>query len=258
MSHSAQLAVIAEVVATNRIALSQASVLEVGSYDVNGSIRHLVAGRSYLGIDLVSGPNVDRVCRVEDLQVESQSFDAVISCEAFEHDSYWRETLRLCWNVLKPGGILLVTCASLGRPEHGTIRTDASMSPGTSSIGQNHYENVRLSELQLALQELDEVADSVTLYSSYHFDLVLIAVRGGSREPESGAYQTFKIPKRVDLERALRSGSFLSWMSTRPLLLLAWCMSEANYQAFAIRYIAFVRIIKKRLAPPYFLSILNQ
>ncbi|MDB0050250.1 hypothetical protein N9F31_02215, partial [Pseudomonadales bacterium] len=37
------------------------AVLEIGSYDVNGSIRSLFNAQNYVGVDLVEGPGVDVV-----------------------------------------------------------------------------------------------------------------------------------------------------------------------------------------------------
>ena len=43
---------------------------------------------------------------------------------------------------LSDDGLLIFTCATTGRPEHGTSRTDPSMSPGTSSLSWDYYKNL--------------------------------------------------------------------------------------------------------------------
>lgn len=96
-------------------------ILDVGSYDVNGSYRQLFDGQqgwSYTGVDLSAGPGVDVV--LEDpyrLPFESASFDLIVSGQAFEHVEFfwltWMEMLR----VLKPGGRIFLIAPSRG-PEH--------------------------------------------------------------------------------------------------------------------------------------------
>ena len=77
----------------------------------------------YIGVDIAEGPGVDVVCKGQNLQYESAAFDVVVSCECFEHNPFWKETFTNMVRMLKPGGICLITCATLGRKEHGTKRT---------------------------------------------------------------------------------------------------------------------------------------
>lgn len=98
-------------------------VLEIGSYDVNGSLREVVmplAPATYTGIDMRSGPGVDVVCRAENLvsQFGPQSFDVVLSSCAFEHIRQWRAALSAMKQVCRPGGLLLFIVPSLF-PYHG-------------------------------------------------------------------------------------------------------------------------------------------
>lgn len=99
---------------------SALSVIDIGSYDVNGSYRTLFGNPkwSYVGVDLESGPGVDLVLvSPYTLPLASASADLVISGQAFEHVEYfwmsWLEMLR----VLKPGGMIFLIAPSRG-PEH--------------------------------------------------------------------------------------------------------------------------------------------
>lgn len=103
-------------------------VLEVGSLDINGSVRPMFTRCQYIGLDVVPGPGVDVVCPAHQFQAEWHSFDTIISCESLEHDPHWRETLGHVVRLLRPGGLFVMTCASGTRAEHGTRRT----SPGDS------------------------------------------------------------------------------------------------------------------------------
>jgi len=96
------------------------TVVDIGSYDVNGSYRTLFdAPRwAYRGVDLEAGPGVDVVLASPyRLPFPSGSVDLVISGQAFEHVEYfwlmWMEMLRL----LKPGGRIFLIAPSRG-PEH--------------------------------------------------------------------------------------------------------------------------------------------
>lgn len=94
-------------------------VLEVGSRDVNGCVRDIVPHA--IGTDMEPGPNVDVVCRAEKLleHFGAESFDAVMSFDAFEHIEDWRGAVRAMWGVLKPGGWLVMTMAAPGKGRHG-------------------------------------------------------------------------------------------------------------------------------------------
>jgi SAM-dependent methyltransferase len=116
-------------------------VLDCGSLDINGNNRHLFAGGTYLGVDIVAGPNVDIVSRIH--EVEGGPFDVVISTECLEHDEFAARSIRHMIDLLAVGGIFIVTCATTGRPEHGTTGHEDWASPGT--LG--HYRNVKPSEL---------------------------------------------------------------------------------------------------------------
>ncbi|HSS34847.1 MAG TPA: class I SAM-dependent methyltransferase, partial [Patescibacteria group bacterium] len=99
-------------------------VLEVGSLDVNGSIRPFVEslqpGR-YVGVDIAPGPRVDEVVDASKLieRFGAESFDVVITTEMLEHIRPWRIVIHNLKGVLRPGGVLLVTTRSIGFPYHG-------------------------------------------------------------------------------------------------------------------------------------------
>jgi SAM-dependent methyltransferase len=108
-------------VAKHLDAASSLRIVDIGSYDVNGSYRSLFADRpmwSYTGVDLSAGPGVDVVLRDPyRLPIEDASVDLVISGQAFEHIEFfwvtWLEMLR----VLRPGGRIFLIAPSRG-PEH--------------------------------------------------------------------------------------------------------------------------------------------
>lgn len=97
-------------------------VLEVGSYDVNGSVRPYLESlepAEYLGVDAGPGPSVDRVVDCEQLCSEVGSdWDIVISTEMLEHVNDWQTCMAQLADAVKPNGHLIVTTRSPGFPYH--------------------------------------------------------------------------------------------------------------------------------------------
>ena len=116
-------------------------VLDIGSLDINGNNRYLFTNYFYIGVDIGPGKNVDIVCRGHEYK-DDDPFDIVISSECFEHDEFWHLTIQNCIDRLKPGGLFLFSCATTGRPEHGTRRTTPQDSPFTSKIENDYYMNL--------------------------------------------------------------------------------------------------------------------
>jgi SAM-dependent methyltransferase len=95
-------------------------VLDIGSFDCNGNEKHFFEKCEYTGIDLVEGKNVDVVCPGQDYDAPDGTFDTIISCECFEHNPFYKETIENSIRMLRSGGLFLFTCATTGRPVHGT------------------------------------------------------------------------------------------------------------------------------------------
>ena len=117
-------------------------VLEVGSWDMNGSVKGLFPATEYIGIDVASGPGVDHVILGQEADFKSNYFDIVISCECFEHNKYWVETFSNMIRMLRPGGVLLITCASVVRGEHGTPRCANNYSLTSLKLSDSYYQNL--------------------------------------------------------------------------------------------------------------------
>src|SRR5271170_6501285 len=142
MSHPNQRSFVQACASLLSTTYPDARILEIGSYDVNGSVRPFFSfAREYVGIDLVPGPSVDVVGQGHDFG-DSNSYDIVLSCEAFEHNPMWLETFINMIRVCRPGGAVIFTCATTGRLEHGTVRALSHASPGTFADGSNYYRNL--------------------------------------------------------------------------------------------------------------------
>jgi SAM-dependent methyltransferase len=92
------------------------SILEVGSMNINGSLRDFKPeGSSYVGIDLAAGNGVDIVVRtVAELPFAGEAFDVIVSTSCFEHDMmFWLTFLEMC-RVLTVGGYIYLNAPSKG------------------------------------------------------------------------------------------------------------------------------------------------
>lgn len=90
--------------------------LDVGSYDVNGSVKALFS--SYTGLDMREGANVDIVGNSHRLPFKANSFDIVTCLEMLEHDDNPFKTLEEIYRVLKKGGWAIVCASGISFPKH--------------------------------------------------------------------------------------------------------------------------------------------
>jgi SAM-dependent methyltransferase len=121
---------------------AERKVLEIGSLNINGSIRQFYERCEYTGLDVGEGRDVDVVCFGEDYGAAAGLFDMVVSCEAMEHNPGWKKTWLNVLRLVKPDGLVVMTCATLGRRQHGTAEFDPTSSPLTIEKKINYYKNL--------------------------------------------------------------------------------------------------------------------
>jgi len=98
-------------------------ILDIGSFDKDGNYNYgLILNEkkwTYHGLDLRAGNNIDIV--VENpynwKEVEDESYDLIVTGQAFEHIEYFWLTLEEVKRVLKPGGLFFIIVPSTG-PVH--------------------------------------------------------------------------------------------------------------------------------------------
>ena len=142
MAHPEQFNFVASVKEHYPSYFFNSKVLEIGSLNLNGTIRTLFDNCDYLGIDVAEGRGVDKVAFGNEFDAPDNTYDVCISCECFEHNPYWKETFINMHRMCKLGGLVIVTCATTGRAEHGTLRANPQDSPITSRMGWTYYKNL--------------------------------------------------------------------------------------------------------------------
>ena len=155
-------------------------VLDVGSGDINGNNRWLFEECEYHGNDVVQAPNVTIVSKTKDLPFDDAFFDTIVSTECFEHDPEYEESLKKMYRMLKPGGLLAFTCASTGRPEHGTRRTSPGDSYGTKYHVEDmvdYYKNLTGDDIRDVFHIPREFSWCRMYYNSESCDLYFIGMK---------------------------------------------------------------------------------
>jgi SAM-dependent methyltransferase len=134
--------------------LFSGKVLDIGSLDITGDVTHQFEAHEYIGVDIGPGKNVTKVARGEDLDFSTGYFDVTISGECFEHNPAWKSTFVNMIRMTKPGGIVVMTCASTFRTEHGTSRSDfGTGAPLSVSAGYEYYKNLAPKDLKSVIDE---------------------------------------------------------------------------------------------------------
>jgi SAM-dependent methyltransferase len=172
------------------------NILDIGSYNVNGSIRNFFPHSAYCGADLTEGPGVDVVADGHLLAHADATYDLTLSCECFEHNPYWLETFLNMYRMTRPGGIVAFSCATRGRLEHGTRRTSPASSPGTQDVGWDYYLNLEEKDFRRRVAFDELFADHVFLTNQASKDLYFVGQRPGAT-PSS----PLRLRKTVFLER---------------------------------------------------------
>ena len=150
-------------------------VLDVGSLDINGCNKPHFTNCIYTGLDIGPGPNVDVISKGHEYSVADEIYDTIISTECFEHDKYIALTLQNIVRMLRPEGLFVFTCATTGRPEHGTRRTDTYSSPLTTTVSTeedwgDYYRN-------LTEEDFRQMLNFDAVFSKYEFNVEGLDIR---------------------------------------------------------------------------------
>lgn len=155
MSHKGQIEFCEAVKALYPSYFKDSNVIDAGSRDINGTNKYLFEECKYVGVDIIAGKNVDLISPIHKVKYPN-NVDVLISTEMLEHDKDWEESLINMYKLLKKKGLMIITCASTGRKEHGTKINAPEASPTTV----NYYQNLNLSAISSILKK--------TMYKEYY------------------------------------------------------------------------------------------
>jgi|TARA_R110000796_G_scaffold41645_1_gene102930 SAM-dependent methyltransferase len=164
-------------------AFTNCKVLDIGSFDVNGNEKPWFDDCDFIGLDLLPGPGVDVACPANEYDAPNESFDTIISCECWEHNPFYKESIINSIRMLKSGGYFIWSCATTGRPVHGTASQDLiDKSKGKTAQGNKitkwktmpnvekvdwdneYYKNVTEKDIR-------SFCDIDSIFSSYEFEV---------------------------------------------------------------------------------------
>ena len=127
------------------------SVLEFGSYNVNGTVRDHFPGSDFCGVDVREGPGVDIVCDAAGFDGD-EMYDVVVSAETLEHAERPAEIVQRAWDSLKPGGLLILTAAAPEREPH-----NANGDHGPEAMAGEHYGGIDPDDLAKWLADFEPI-----------------------------------------------------------------------------------------------------
>ena len=199
------------------------------------------------------GPDVDVVCPGEKFADPDETYDLTISCECFEHNPQWRETFLNMYRMTKPGGIVVITCATTGRLEHGTTRTLPGSSPGNINVGWDYYKNLRERDFTSCIRLDDLFKDYFFTKNAAAQVLYFIGLKLGSDsifrfdgKEIVAEYHREAVRLQAQLDAQSPYSAIIRSLSKVALLppKVAKCLPDRQFQNFAMAYIGMFNVIR--------------
>ncbi len=247
MAHPQQLTFISTLAKHLNTTNQKVKILEIGSYNVNGSIRGNFIGCDYIGADLTEGPGVDIVADGHLINHDDKTYGITISCECFEHNPYWLETFLNMYRMTEEGGVVVFTCATRGRVEHGTRRTSPYSSPGTQDIGWDYYRNLLTKDFTDSVDFDDLFSIHIFLTNSDAKDLYFVGVKKGDKNKFGFDKNRFLMEyerdqKKLRKNRSLNSKIYdaVSFFIFLPITIASF-LPQKQFQNISIFYINSIR-----------------
>lgn len=151
------------------------TILEIGSLNVNGSIReHFTTSRTpeiqghpeyafYVGIDVAEGEGVDIVADGADFELGLGRWNCVVTTGALEHTPRAREIVFNAYRLLRPGGTFLCSAAGTEFTPHSCYGGHEGPEDG------EYYQNITGADMEAWLTEAGfktfDVRDDVDLFA---------------------------------------------------------------------------------------------
>lgn len=216
------------------------TILDVGSYDINGTIKKFFPLNKYLGVDLVRGPNVDIVLNGDSLHKLHKKFNIVISTEVFEHTVNYKDIFLSMYNVCEDDGYVIFTCASRGRIEHGTNRSCINDNPSSDGF---YYKNVFKKDFEKNFN-LNKLFEKYFLfYNIKSSDLYFIGAKKYLCKP-------INFDKIISETRSIHKPGNGKFKKFSIQIILSYLLSDKNYQNFIFirkKFFYFRNLLKSYL-----------
>lgn len=169
-------------------------ILDIGSFDKDGNYNYgLILNEkkwTYHGLDLKPGNNIDIVVENaydwED-EIEDETYDLVISGQAFEHIEFFWLTLEQVKRVLKPGGLFFLIVPSTG-PVHKNPY-DCYRFNENAMKAMAKYINLRVIEYGT---NFDKISDP-------WYDTFLVAKKSESTDIQDLEHKMDSLERKVDI-----------------------------------------------------------
>jgi SAM-dependent methyltransferase len=175
MAHGSQIAFVQRLKTEFPKYFENIKVLEVGSLNINGTVRDHFTDCTFVGVDVDEGPGVDLTCGGQDVDHPDNTYDTTCSCNCFEHNPYYRETIQNCVRLLKSGGMFLFTCATTGRPVHGVASLEEESKlkypnwKTMPNVSRDNWDNDYYKNL--TEQDIRECCDIEATFEQFEFEV---------------------------------------------------------------------------------------
>lgn len=244
MAHHRQLQFVNAVKQLFEESFKNRRVLEIGSWDKNGSVRQYFQNCDYIGIDIAEGDGVDHICEGQNAAYPSQYFDTVISCECFEHNPYWLETFINMLRMLKPDGLCIISCASIGRGEHGTKRCHQDASLTAENNFPDYYHNLERRDFESRLNLKNHFSHYSFFCNIYSKDLYFVGIKHGTQHNNTCGKLALLQKALKTQNRTSFSTMLLSHINWGYKFLFAKLLGESTYHNIKYRIKRFSRRLR--------------
>lgn len=156
-------------------AFKNKKVLDIGSFDVCGNEEQFFDDCDFTGLDIGPGEGVDVVCPAQEYDAPDETFDTIISCECWEHNPFYGESILNAIRMLKSGGFFVFTCATTGRPVHGvssleTVSKEKFPNWKTMpNVSRENWDNDFYKNI--TEQDIRDVVDIEDVFSAFQFEV---------------------------------------------------------------------------------------
>lgn len=214
-------------------------IVDLGSLDINGGPHKILKKVRYVGVDLAPGPNVHLASPIELLDLPSLSFSMAISSEMLEHNPFWRESLFQLFRLTTQGGIVAWTCAGIGRPEHGTTRSDGgAAAPFVTGMGREYYQNISALDASKGINH-ELWFDKWAFFENFESrDTYFIGLRKGQLLPSKNLNEVFAGLIETFSERYHTGPSMRSFFHTRKMFrMVEMCLKMTKFRRYSLYYL---------------------